>query len=493
MKRILFTLSLVGALFIASCNNDVDDKFDQDSLDRVNSAVAEWNTILTTPQNGWVMQFYPEKSQKYGGCNMLVKFEVANNGDKKVRISNDLAVLNAPTDVVTSTYDILRYDGPTLSFQEFNEMLHYFRNPDIGDVGDGKYGYEGDQEFVLPEITPAIIAGEAFEIRGLQTRNKIRMIPMDETETWASYLTAIENMRVTLSDANIGAYSVTLDGVNLRLEEEGMYFRVKYGLESLEPKDFAIEAKSMAYIITKTGIRFYDKIKVPVAEGQEEPNSKDDTREWIQELVWNPATKTFTSEESIEVRTISPANKREDYFGPWKINMAKTGTIKTVDVQVDGECVLGWRTRLKSVADSYGYTDPPFDTDPDVKLTVTLFFNKVTGGVVVQPNYLSYPKSVQAKCQYLDENKVSKTGIFTCAVRFAALTDAGRLASDDAVGQRNVNKIEWVSMPVKTEWVYGGCAWGFYPTAMADGTALNPDWTVYVTLLDYSLDSTWNR
>lgn len=75
MKRIyniLFTL--IAILSFTSCSNDIDEVFDKPSAERVNDAIAEYKTVLTSAENGWLMKYYPKANTKYGGYNLLLKF-----------------------------------------------------------------------------------------------------------------------------------------------------------------------------------------------------------------------------------------------------------------------------------------------------------------------------------------------------------------------------------------------------------------------------------
>lgn len=63
--NILFTL--IAVLSFTSCSNDIDEVFDKPSAERVNDAIAEYKTVLTSAENGWLMKYYPKANTKYGG------------------------------------------------------------------------------------------------------------------------------------------------------------------------------------------------------------------------------------------------------------------------------------------------------------------------------------------------------------------------------------------------------------------------------------------
>lgn len=75
--NILFTL--IAVLSFTSCSNDIDEVFDKPSAERVNDAIAEYKTVLTSAENGWLMKYYPKANTKYGGYNLLLKFGTDGN------------------------------------------------------------------------------------------------------------------------------------------------------------------------------------------------------------------------------------------------------------------------------------------------------------------------------------------------------------------------------------------------------------------------------
>lgn len=171
MKKLIYTL-LAFATVCFSCVQDVDDVYDKPVAQRVEEAVQEYHDLLVSSEHGWLMEYYPHSSQIYGGFNYIMKFK---EGDK-VTISTD--AFGKPEETEESLFSIKKDIGPTLNFDTYNSLFHYFSDSDIsGGAGTGK-GYEGDYEFLLRSHTENEIV-----LRGKKTKNIIRMTRLAEDAT----------------------------------------------------------------------------------------------------------------------------------------------------------------------------------------------------------------------------------------------------------------------------------------------------------------------
>ena len=171
MKKLIYTL-LAFATVCFSCVQDVDDVYDKPVAQRVEEAVQEYHDLLVSSEHGWLMEYYPHSSQIYGGFNYIMKFK----GGDKVTISTD--AFRKPEETEESLFSIKKDIGPTLNFDTYNSLFHYFSDSDIsGGAGTGK-GYEGDYEFLLRSHTENEIV-----LRGKKTKNIIRMTRRAEDDT----------------------------------------------------------------------------------------------------------------------------------------------------------------------------------------------------------------------------------------------------------------------------------------------------------------------
>ena len=123
MKKLIYTL-LAFATVCFSCVQDVDDVYDKPVAQRVEEAVQEYHDLLVSSEHGWLMEYYPHSSQIYGGFNYIMKFK----GGDKVTISTD--AFGKPEETEESLFSIKKDIGPTLNFDTYNSLFHYFSDSD---------------------------------------------------------------------------------------------------------------------------------------------------------------------------------------------------------------------------------------------------------------------------------------------------------------------------------------------------------------------------
>lgn len=90
MKKIYYLFCLVAVMMASACTHEEEDLFDSSSADRADATIKAYTDILTGAENGWLMEYYPEMQQKYGGYNTLVKFE------KMVRLAYRVMFMRQP-------------------------------------------------------------------------------------------------------------------------------------------------------------------------------------------------------------------------------------------------------------------------------------------------------------------------------------------------------------------------------------------------------------
>ena len=122
-------IAIVAIVSLASCTGEVDDIFDRSSADRMTEAIATDRQMLVDAPNGWLMQYFCENT--YGGYNVFVKF----NDDNTATVANEVFELGSRE---TSHYKLEQSMGVVLSFDEYNELFHFFSAPanpnGIGDM-----------------------------------------------------------------------------------------------------------------------------------------------------------------------------------------------------------------------------------------------------------------------------------------------------------------------------------------------------------------------
>lgn len=265
MKKIIYIL-LVFATICSSCVQDVDDVYDKPVAQRVEEAVQEYHDLLVSSEYGWLMEYYPHSSQVYGGFNYVMKFSEGN----KVMISTD--AFGKSDEMEESLFSVKKDIGPTLNFDSYNKLFHYFSDPDIsGGAGTGK-GYEGDYEFLLRSHTENEII-----LRGKKTKNIIKMTRLTEDAT--PYLTAAIKVDEEMNSLEgVLGFSGMLNGKELALlYTDSHTFNVMYDGQQT----------ASSFMPTATGIQLY----LPVEAGGKE----------LYRFTWSAANETLTAENAPDV------------------------------------------------------------------------------------------------------------------------------------------------------------------------------------------------
>ena len=64
----------LAALSFQSCLFEQEDLFDKSASERLSAALENAQKVLQEPSQGWLMYYYPDNEQLYGGYNYIVKF-----------------------------------------------------------------------------------------------------------------------------------------------------------------------------------------------------------------------------------------------------------------------------------------------------------------------------------------------------------------------------------------------------------------------------------
>lgn len=240
MKRIyniLFTL--IAILSFTSCSNDIDEVFDKPSAERVNDAIAEYKTVLTSAENGWLMKYYPKANTKYGGYNLLLKFGIDGN----VTAMSD--ALGADTKA-TSHYKLEQSASIVLSFDEYNKVIHFFSDPaNPAGIGDNGKGMEGDLEFRVLTAT-----ADSVVMLGKKRGAKIVMTPMAKDADWAETINQIDGLE---QEMQFPRYTCEVNDV--KYVATSSYRTITFTSSNAEDGSTTIP-----YIVTDKGIEFYKPI-----------------------------------------------------------------------------------------------------------------------------------------------------------------------------------------------------------------------------------------
>lgn len=240
MKKIFWLLLALPFVF-QSCLKDDEDIFPDSAADRMDKALKHDKEVLVGASNGWIMEYYPEKTQKYGGYTILVKFD--ENDDVTVSTERGGAGVTE-----TSMYEMIADSGPVLSFNTHNNLFHYFSEPKNPDgIGPSDSGMAGDYEFLVLEATP-----EKVTMKGKKTGNRIVMTPITEGTDWKDLMN-----RYLDTDAKDLAqgYKVNIKGIDASATVSYRTITVTYPGQNDE-----IASATGAYRIVPSGIVFYEPL-----------------------------------------------------------------------------------------------------------------------------------------------------------------------------------------------------------------------------------------
>lgn len=190
-KFLLYIMGVISMLSFQSCLHDDKELFDESAAERLEHATEETKQILESSTSGWAFQYYLGDEYTSGGCTYLVKFK-----DGKADVALDLA--DDPTDITHSSYDVVKDQGPVLTFNTYNEWMHYFANPNSDGTTSG-----GDFEFSVMKIS-----NDTIDLKGRTTGNKMRLIRLPENTDWKTYLEDISGIESEM----FTSYQLTEDG-----------------------------------------------------------------------------------------------------------------------------------------------------------------------------------------------------------------------------------------------------------------------------------------
>ena len=235
-----YMLLILATLLMQGCLKEQEDLFDKKPTERLEIFHDKFKNVLESSEDGWVMDYYPQPDQSIGGVAYVVKFK-----DGEVTAWWE----NKPGQKVTSNYSFKRNSGPMLSFDTYNEFLHYYAE---GRNSSSLYqGYKGDFEFRLDSI----VGNDIVYMHGNRTNNAIVLhrFSGDPVE----YLNkAAQNAEDIIVDYFDGNYAQT----SIRGEVSPASRRIDFTVSDAS-KGTSKEI-SRAYLFTDQGLRLYKPVTI---------------------------------------------------------------------------------------------------------------------------------------------------------------------------------------------------------------------------------------
>lgn len=238
MKKYILILGLLSFIITSCSNNENDSLFQESAAERLNKAIKNYKEVLISSKNGWVMEYYPNEKQIYGGFAHTFNFNTEND----VTIRFDLM---SSDKVANSKYNIIASGGPTLTFDSYNDWLHYFSTPN----SYSPQSLGGDYEFLILSYKD-----NEMLLKGKKTGTIMRMFKLTKSPT--KYIDAVRNIYGAVVYA--GFTSMTVNGKEIPIKKDGTnrFFSATANFSDGE------QTKNLPYIHTEEGIKLFKPVTI---------------------------------------------------------------------------------------------------------------------------------------------------------------------------------------------------------------------------------------
>lgn len=271
MKSYIYPLAISLVISAASCSREEENIWEDSAAVRTEKVVKEQFETLCGAPNGWSMYYFAAESEN-GGVNFTLNFN--ENGSVAIGTKN---IYNSPVFAEeTSLWEIITDNGPVLTFNSYNNLFHFFSDPDDGIAGGSKgVGLGGDYEFMIMSYCP-----DSIVLKGKKTGVYCKMFPLEADITPEEYFVKIDEFQNTMVNSLL-AY-IWFES------ENGERYTAKFNTDSrtvvfvIEGGDPLFDKHTIPYVITNTGIRLFEPF-----EGDNETFS-------VQNFVYNAEATTLT-------------------------------------------------------------------------------------------------------------------------------------------------------------------------------------------------------
>lgn len=210
MKKIFSIIICLSAFVFtfSSCKNEEDDIFDKSSAKRLEEAKIHDANVLTSSSNGWAMEYFAKDGMK--GYMMLVNFK--KDGSAMVASRNEWT--NNAYLADTSLWKMIGDNGPVLTFDSYNEVLHKFSTPeDIPGTPEDEQGLgmEGDYEFI---VIDAPDNAQQVMLKGKKHGNYIRLTRLSEEQDWKQYFDQVDKLTADVFGGANNYLQLCVDGTS---------------------------------------------------------------------------------------------------------------------------------------------------------------------------------------------------------------------------------------------------------------------------------------
>lgn len=228
-------LFLLPALLLSSCLKDQEDFFEDSASARLSKYQQEIRQTLMSAPYGWLFEIYPGSTQSHGGYAFTCKFDSLT-----VEVKSELDT----TMTCTSYYKITSETAASLTFDTYNELMHYFAEG----TSSLYQGFGGDVEYVIDSISSDLV-----KVHGARSLSTYYLRRLDRPAE--QYLREQAAFVKKYNDDSFTMMSGTINGIAVSGEvtPSSLYMNVTVA-DSID--------SDLPIVFTSTGLRFYSPLQV---------------------------------------------------------------------------------------------------------------------------------------------------------------------------------------------------------------------------------------
>lgn len=249
MKKLYFIIIALAAILLHSCYKEDKNLFDESSANRLTAAALNDRKLLESSTNGWLLEYYPGGTEKtLGGYNMLIKFH-----DGKVDLATDVETEGDDGETVpawqttASLYDVIMDEGPVITFNSYNPVIHYFTQPIASWLGADPVGNAGDFEFIITKTTD-----EEVTLRGRKYGTVMRMTRLADDFDAKAFSEKVDKV---INGQKFSFYEIYADGQDIG------YLELSSGTRRMVSTIKGQDSQAYSFVYTADGISFSDSLK----------------------------------------------------------------------------------------------------------------------------------------------------------------------------------------------------------------------------------------
>lgn len=314
------------AMIPTSCLKNQEDIFEDPSNVRMQKYLDNVKEILLSSPEGWIFDYAPDRNHSYGMILYTLQF---TSGE--VTVGSEIA----PGTTETSLYKLTNENGPCLSFDSYNALMHHYATPSWSHY----QALDGDFEFIIMDVT-----SDRIILKGKRTGNFMALTRLQEdAQTYIKKSMAAADQQYLVRATG----TVAGKSAEVFLNLDNGRFEVTFDDQSLEPAE-------AYFAFSPTGIRF----PVPLEIGGKTVENLDFKFDKQTEI--GEYTSVSGSSLDVNITTYIPADYAyiTDYSGAFTMKVGNKDVDCTLEPNpADGTVLIkGLNSRYNFVAQySKGY------------------------------------------------------------------------------------------------------------------------------------------